>query len=84
MPRLHFSREVPKCLMDFVLWAYLKRTVFVNKPNSSKQFKNKIRCDVQEIRYEMIPNVLRELKCRLADCQEVAGQFKHLIKSRLE
>jgi len=71
--------------MDFFLWGYLKHRVYVNKPNSVEELKNKITYEIQQIPPEMIHNVLEEFELRLAYCQEVNGaQFEHLLKSRLE
>lgn len=70
--------------MDFFLWGYLKHRVYVNKPTSIDDLKNRIEYEIQRIPAEMIRNVVEEFESRLGYCQEVNGaQFEHLLKTRL-
>uniref|UniRef100_V5GPD3 Transposable element Tc3 transposase n=1 Tax=Anoplophora glabripennis TaxID=217634 RepID=V5GPD3_ANOGL len=66
--------------LDFFLWGYVKSKIYVNKPNSINDLKERIRQEVRAIPPEVIGNVQQEFTSRLAHCLAVNGQqFEHLI-----
>lgn len=66
--------------LDYFLWGYLKSKVYVNRPDNIADLKNRITEEIHKISPEVIQNVIREFKDRLAYCQEVTGgHFEHLI-----
>ncbi|KAJ8956115.1 hypothetical protein NQ318_016569 [Aromia moschata] len=63
---------------------YLKHSVYVNKPTSIDDLKNRIRYEIQKILAELIRNIVLEIESRLGYCQEVnEPQFEHLLKISL-
>lgn len=66
--------------LDYFLWGYLKSKVYIDRPINLEDLKSRIRQEVEQISPQIIQNVLREFRDRLAYCQEVNGlQFEHLL-----
>ena len=61
---------------DFFLWEYLKKKVFVNKPQSLIELKENITRKIREIRPETLEKVIAEVIKRAQICEAENG--KHM------
>ncbi|KAJ8951507.1 hypothetical protein NQ318_000203 [Aromia moschata] len=67
MPVLCYGR-IP---LDYFLWRYLKTKVPVDKPKNIDDLKQGIRCEIRNIRPDIINRVQDEFIFRLGHCQIV-------------
>lgn len=66
--------------LDFFLWGYTKSKVYVNRPESLEDLKERIRVEISQITPETIAKVQEEFVSRLSHCIIAEGQqFEHLL-----
>jgi hypothetical protein len=64
----------------FVLWSYLKDTVYQSNPRDLKQLKMNITCAIEEVNERTLRKVARKMVKRVAKCIEINGHhFQHLL-----
>jgi ribosomal protein S13 len=67
--------------LDFFLWGHLKNKIYVDKPASLDDLRQKIINECQLVTPEILSNVRRRFEQNLYYCAEANGaQFEHLIK----
>ncbi len=63
---------------DFVLWAYLKNNVYLNKPTTVDELKTEIEAQIHNIDENTCERVFQNMIRRLDACQAIeGGQFQH-------
>ncbi len=62
---------------DFFLWAYLKNSVYFNKPTTVDELKTKIEAQIHKIDENTCKHVFQNMIRRLDACQAIGGgQFQ--------
>ncbi len=63
---------------DFFLWAYLKNTVYLNKPTTVDELETEIEAQIHNIDENTCKRVFQNMIRRLDVCQAIGGgQFQH-------
>ncbi|CAH1991124.1 unnamed protein product [Acanthoscelides obtectus] len=60
--------------LDFFLWGYLKRKVYVNKPATLQELKNNIIAEINAIEPTMLQNVIENFDHRVDVCKSSRGE----------
>lgn len=59
---------------DFFLWGFLKSRVYIDKPRTLQELKNKIRREIREIPRDMLQDAMRSFRERIEKCVQSEGR----------
>jgi len=64
----------------YFLWAYLKGTVYRNKPRNIDALKANITEEIQAVTADVLARTFQNIACRLQSCLDAnGGHFQHML-----